>query len=589
MLLQVTIIVAITTMAITLWMAFYLFARGFSSEITMRAVVVLFSLSAFFFSAYNNIFHQVAGSAARRAVLLVVALIHWYGVTYHLMSDYSQRRYRKLKYAMYGIALVTSILLLLSGSFIDNEDSALHVARMAHGMPNIVYDFFQLSVSICILLNLLVDDRVGFASEGKYFLLASIFPAVSIIYGVTSLTSPAPMPRIVPDLFIFCGVFILGMSVARHQTLVERRTTFQDFPLSALTILSLSALYAFLALRWGISIESLALVVGFAVLTHSLYDLVREFIERNRIHQENVFLKQLHQLQGEIINGRTTQHHLQTALNLICRTLKSTGGFIAIRRGDEFVVTASRDSVPVESEIPLDLVTCENVSRVQGGLPGIMWIAPAFDGSQQIAVLGIGFPQTRMEYSAGNLDLLAEVTDQIGRIVSLDNPRFEAGIQIQQLVAATQANIAEMDSITGKMAETMIIDPDAEFIKMVEDGLRNLSDYIKLGQSPLAEWAKFKDVSHVERGRRLSQLIMDAIESLRPPGKRPDVPLPRVWYNYTVLYDEYVEGVQNREIMARLYISEGTFNRTRRNALRGLARILIEKKQGLKTGKFVKK
>jgi DNA-binding CsgD family transcriptional regulator len=39
----------------------------------------------------------------------------------------------------------------------------------------------------------------------------------------------------------------------------------------------------------------------------------------------------------------------------------------------------------------------------------------------------------------------------------------------------------------------------------------------------------------------------------------------------------YVEGVQNREIMARLYISEGTFNRTRRNAIRGLARLLVEK------------
>jgi DNA-binding CsgD family transcriptional regulator len=44
-----------------------------------------------------------------------------------------------------------------------------------------------------------------------------------------------------------------------------------------------------------------------------------------------------------------------------------------------------------------------------------------------------------------------------------------------------------------------------------------------------------------------------------------------------VLHDAYVEGVPNREIMARLYISEGTFNRTRRNAIRGLARLLAEK------------
>jgi hypothetical protein len=32
----------------------------------------------------------------------------------------------------------------------------------------------------------------------------------------------------------------------------------------------------------------------------------------------------------------------------------------------------------------------------------------------------------------------------------------------------------------------------------------------------------------------------------------------------------------NRDIMSRLYISEGTFNRTRRRAVRGVARALQE-------------
>ncbi len=70
---------------------------------------------------------------------------------------------------------------------------------------------------------------------------------------------------------------------------------------------------------------------------------------------------------------------------------------------------------------------------------------------------------------------------------------------------------------------------------------------------------------------------MESIELLRPSGVRPDEPLPRLWYNYVVLHDADVERVSNREIRARLYISEGTFHRTRRNALRGLARLLLEK------------
>ena len=56
-------------------------------------------------------------------------------------------------------------------------------------------------------------------------------------------------------------------------------------------------------------------------------------------------------------------------------------------------------------------------------------------------------------------------------------------------------------------------------------------------------------------------------------------PLPRIWYSYAILHDAYIQGVPNREIMARLYISEGTFNRTRRNALRGLTRLLTEKQK----------
>jgi hypothetical protein len=99
-----------------------------------------------------------------------------------------------------------------------------------------------------------------------------------------------------------------------------------------------------------------------------------------------------------------------------------------------------------------------------------------------------------------------------------------------------------------------------------------------LGQSALANKLAIKGASHVERGKQLRQLIVESIQSLRPAEKRPAEPLPRVWYNYAVLYDAYVEEVPNREIMARLYISEGTFNRTRRNAIRGLARLLLEKK-----------
>ena len=106
-------------MAITLWMAFYLFARGFPSKITMRVVIVLLALSVFFFGAYNNIFHQVAGTAAWRAVLLVLALGSWYSLTYQLMNVQSRTRFRWLERGMYILAIITIVSLLQPGSFIN--------------------------------------------------------------------------------------------------------------------------------------------------------------------------------------------------------------------------------------------------------------------------------------------------------------------------------------------------------------------------------------------------------------------------------------------------------------------------------------
>jgi hypothetical protein len=134
-----------------------------------------------------------------------------------------------------------------------------------------------------------------------------------------------------------------------------------------------------------------------------------------------------------------------------------------------------------------------------------------------------------------------------------------------------------MDSFAGSLLESISIEPDADFIRLMEEALRHLPDAITLGQSTLADKLSITGESHIERGKGLQKLLTESIESLKPAAVRPPEPLPRLWYSYAVLHDAYVECVPNREIMARLYISEGTFNRTRRNAIRGLARLLMER------------
>lgn len=577
MLLQATALLDLSAMAVTLWLAFYLFARGFPSRVTMRVVILLLVLSVFFYGAYRNIFHQVSGTAAWRAVLLVIGLASWYSLTFQIMSVHNQKRLRWLELSIYGMALVTAVSLLVSDPFVGELGNALDVAHMQMGPTYILYSIYQWGIACCILLNLLIDDRVGFTPRGKYFLVASVFPAASVVYGVAGLIAPSPLPRITVDFLIFSGVFLLGLSVARHQTLLERRITLRDLPITTITVLGLATVYAYMSLQLGVPIEGMATVVGLAILTHALYDLVREFLERLRIHREGAFRKQLRQLDNA--GQYALRERLQEGLDLLCQTLQASSGLIAVRHGDQFLVTATRHAIPIERYIPEELVACDEVAQPQnqGELTHLEWIAPSFDGPTQIALVGVGRPKAKLAYSASDLELLSEVADQIGTIVSLSNLRPQQNDQIRQLVAKSQENASELNSMASEMIEVISTNPDPQFIKIVEDALRHLQDYIQLGQSPLAEWAKVNGSSHVERGKQLQQLLNDAIESFRPTEKRPGEPLPRVWYSYAVLHDAYVEGAQNREIMARLYISEGTFNRTRRNALRGLARLLIEK------------
>ena len=119
---------------------------------------------------------------------------------------------------------------------------------------------------------------------------------------------------------------------------------------------------------------------------------------------------------------------------------------------------------------------------------------------------------------------------------------------------------------------------DGNFERKVEQGLRHLSEYAWLGQSELAAELLVEGANHIQRGKAVRAALLGAIESLRPAAALPNGAhcMPREWHSYTILYDAYVEDVPNRDIMSRLYISEGTFHRRRREALRAVARALLE-------------
>jgi hypothetical protein len=152
-------------------------------------------------------------------------------------------------------------------------------------------------------------------------------------------------------------------------------------------------------------------------------------------------------------------------------------------------------------------------------------------------------------------------------------------IQVEQRKAAylqRLGSLAEEHRSQGSTAAASIP------VNLIEVALRNLYDFAYLADTPLAEMEIVRKrmtgdkKTSLERGKAVHSILLDALEQMRPAPGVPREPPPREWYPYVILHDAYLDGIQNRNIMSKLYISEGTFNRTRRAAIRSLARTLTE-------------
>jgi predicted DNA-binding protein (UPF0251 family) len=147
---------------------------------------------------------------------------------------------------------------------------------------------------------------------------------------------------------------------------------------------------------------------------------------------------------------------------------------------------------------------------------------------------------------------------------------------VLQAFRVRERELQEKIEALGTAAIPKAIDPKQ--IAEVEVALRRLYDYSYLGEHALAlnNLARHPAATHLDRGRALNAALVAAVEKLRPAGVEPCELPPREWHPYLVLRDAYVRGDSNRDIMSRLYVSEATFHRTRRSALRAVAKALYE-------------
>jgi hypothetical protein len=304
---------------------------------------------------------------------------------------------------------------------------------------------------------------------------------------------------------------------------------------------------------------------------------VRDFLNRLVNRQERQMKQELHALRREASEGDSLKPYLNRGLAILCYNLRASCGFIAVREADHYVVVASLHSLPVGSPFPSKEVVLEGVAEPASKLfPRIAWLAPGHAGREQVAVVGLGARKDKVPYGEEDLYWLEDIAQEIGEIIHLNTRKSLHTVEEPQVGNDTAVLAAGQAIEQGDLLSAFAYHPDLELVKWVEEGYRHLNDYDELGRSPLVTLFGIQGDDHIESGKLVHNRLIEILEKLRPAGQLPHEPIPSEWYAYTILHDSYVKEHLSREIMAKLYIGEGTYYRLRRQALRGLTRVLLE-------------
>lgn len=579
MLFAITSVVDFLSMAVSLWLALYLLTRSSASRITHRGVAVLVALSAYFFGTYLHLYDQIPGMPAIQAGLLTVAVTVWNDLTYKLLPGWYQRTHRWRVLLIYALGSLNVVLLLWAQvDLIGSQVDSLWIGRMGVQPVDIFSRLFQVLTGTSILYHCRVAAKVGVGLLNGPLLASSLLAAGAVIYGALSLVLSLRMPGFLFDALILGGACLLGFSVARYQVLIERRTTLQNFAISTLIVFVVSDIYLFAAWQMGLSPVALIAVAALVLLSHSIYSLLREFLDRSRSKEEALARQQPRMVDMRVNESVSLQERLQNGLKLFCQTFESIGAFIAIRQDSQYLVLASHQSIPIGTALPLPENRGDHLFKPSPELAGdVAWLVPAFQRGDLVAVLGTGPLKSGLPYTQDDLDLLVDAADRIGIILYLHSHKPVHKESAKRIAFDVQFHEANLEVGQGEIITTLIANPDPQFIKIIEEGLRSLTDFISLGQSSLPERLGVSGETHLEKGKAVQQRLIEAIEALRPGKDCPREPIPREWHSYVVLHDAYWERIPNHDIMSKLYVSEGTFHRTRRAAVRSVARVLLEK------------
>jgi hypothetical protein len=602
----------------SLWLGTYVTTRSRTSRTAWLAAGILWVLAAYFFQGALALNDDGSSLTWMRALIVFIVPL-WIHLTFLLLPPHMQSKWLgwgivPLGYAL--AAIIAGLGIFTEYLFGAQVNDPLYTNTRVSGpayyliLPLLVLGF---GISLWNLWRAReANPNPKLQGMFNVLLAATAIEALAGAIVAFGTAYNVPIPFLIPDILYFAGVFLFGYTVARYNATLEGRTIDRDFLYTLLVVGSLTLFYCLIV--WGlyvtnqVSFLSLALTVVGTVLANSMFDRLR--LTLDRVFYQRQFQRLRANLRGlarEAGTAQTLHQRLDTILQSLCRFLRIQKGFIAIRHDEQYKILAALDGQMLDQAFPqASLAATEIIGLVlpaRKNLQDMKLLIPLCGETQQIGAMVLGPREHDLPYSEGDLELLEDMADQIARVIHGVMAQEENATRLNDLVAdfrarerALQLQVDQMIAERATPVKPAGAEWDEEkLIPLVEDGLRQLHDFAYLGEHDLAQLRivqkrldKRKDgspVTFLDRGKALSETLTDAVNELRPDTPLPkglQVP-PREWHLYVILHDSYVEGETNRDVMSKLYISEGTFNRTRRRALRAVAKSLAEMEAGATT------
>lgn len=631
-----TTITNIAGLAISLCLSLYIVTRTPKSRRSWLAALTLWSLACLFCYNALSVVRPVGRTVAWLRPVSIIVLPLWYHLSLVLPPAWTQQQFRVylppmrlpagvqrrlgrlspiisrsgvlLAYVLALALLIGGVLPLGQFTVPDDRPPVLLSDRTAERLFPLSTAFLAVVGSLT-LLNLWLGLREArTAIQRREFVLLIVATALAGFGGLylgLGVSLDLPLPSLVSDLAVVAAAALLGYTVAEHNALLEGRDIGKDLLYISLAIGSLTALCVLIAQSLYLSghdfsFLSLIVIIIAAISCLMLYDGMRTTLDRLFYREQFRKLRaSLRALAREAGVGQSLPKRLQAVLSTLCRTLHAPKGFLALRQGDLFVCEAAEGADLLGKTYPLPILTTVEMVDLPrpdtAGLEGMALLAPIYAGEEQIGALVLGSKETGVPYREEDLMLVDDLVDELATVIRASRLQEANALAITEMVVdfrerdrALQRQMREMLAEREEQTRPILEGiGDKELVSLVEDALRRLHDFSYLGEQSLAklkvvEWhlqaREDEFVTHLDRGKALSEVLTQALNKLRPQGEEPKshaVPT-REWHQFVTLYEAYVMGELNRDIMSRLYISEGTFNRTRRRAVRSVAKALQE-------------